>query len=227
MKKEKQNKKGGILKWIIIIVVILGVIGWMAGGNNNNEATLSNVSESSKTAQVEETPESSDINNFSYNVQEDKVLLEEYEGEASTLVIEDEYVIEGTSYQTDLSSFQVSANSVKTLLIKEGITELKNSIFNGSNVETLYLPKSLTYIYDDTLAYLNSDHIDLYYGGTEEEWMSILIEYNSSSVVDEVESGNAEEAGTALADKLNSYLGHEFDESKFSINYGINIDDLM
>jgi hypothetical protein len=165
-----------------------------------------------------------DIDNFSYDIEGKELVLNDYNGSASELRIKNEYEIDGKSYEVnDLLNFQVSRSSVKTLIIEDGITELNNSIFNGCDVDTIYLPKSLTVIYDDTLAYLSAEHIDLYYEGSKKQWKKIFKKYEASSVSEEIDNENYEGAGKAAADKINSLVGHELDRSKFTMHYASEI----
>lgn len=161
------------------------------------------------------------IDDFTYSIDDTGNLsLLKYTGKNSTLKIESSYDIEGTNYPvTNLNNFQIGIGnrSVKTVIISEGITELNYSIFNSCKVNKIYLPKSLSVIYDDTLAYLNKDKIDIYYGGTEDEWNTIFTEYTGT---------DDENAGKKLAEKFNSALGFEYDSSKFTFHYESTIDNL-
>lgn len=127
-----------------------------------------------------------------------------------------------------MNNFQVGIGNrtIDTFIVSDGITELNNSIFNSCKVSKIYLPKSLSIIYDDTLAYLGEDKIDVYYEGTEDEWNNMFTEYQAKSASEEWSNGNAEESGKALADKLNSSIGHEYDSSKFTFHYESDITDI-
>ena len=168
------------------------------------------------------------ISDFDYSISEDNiVMLKQYKGNDSTLKIESQYNIDGQSYTTDLSDFQINDTSVTALIVSDGITELNDSIFNGCNVEKIYLPNTLTVVYDNTLAYLTENHIDIYYEGTQNDWNAIFTTYQAKSASEEWENGNAEEAGKAFADKLNSYIGHEYDSSKFTYHFESSMDDIV
>lgn len=217
-----KKKKSGFIKWIVIVVILLAVVSAIFGSKEDSKET------SSKTDQ-KENPENASANegtqldDFAYTVDGDNIELADYSGNSAVLTINDKYTVDGVEYIVDdLLNFHVGSSSVKTLIISEGITELNNTIFNGAAITTLYLPKSLTSIEDDTLAYLNEDDINLHYGGSEEEWNAILVAHEEKSVSEEWENGNHEEAGAALADKLNSWVGHKYDASKFTFHYESN-----
>lgn len=222
-----KKKKGGLIKWIVIIVVILGVIGGIFGDkktSNKDDSkadTNENTEDTSPVANVNE-----ELDEFTYTIEENCIKLEDYSGTLESLLIDRTYTVDTQEYiVNDLLDFRVKSG-VKTLIISEGITEINNIIFNGSDITTLYLPKSLTRIEDDTLAYLNEDGINLYYGGTEEEWNKILVAHEEKSVSEELKDGNPGNAGAALADKLNSLVGHEYDASKFTFHYDSNPEDI-
>ncbi len=97
------------------------------------------------------------MDDFEYSIDGETISLERYNGDSKILEISPTMEVGGKTYNTDLSDFQVYSSSVKTLIIDEGITQIHTSIFNGSDVETLFFPKSLSQIYDYTLAYLHPD----------------------------------------------------------------------
>lgn len=179
---------------------------------------LSGCGNSSKTS-----PQTIDtqIEDFKYSIDNSGNLsLEEYSGKNSTLKIESSYDVNGTTYPvTNLNNFQIGIGNrtIDTFIISSGITEINNSIFNSCKVNKIYFPKSLSIIYDDTLAYLSEDKIDIYYEGTEDDWNNIFTEYTGS------EDANA---GQELAEKLNSYIGHKYDSSKFTFHYESDITDI-
>lgn len=149
----------------------------------------------------------SNLSAFDYTeLSENTIRLNSYKGHEKSIIINSNYDINGNNYI---------------------VTELKNSIFNGCDANIVFIPGSLSILYDDTLAYLNAEHIELYYEGTEEQWNSIFTNYEPSSASEEFENGNYEEAGTALADKLNDSIGHKFDESKFSMHFESNVNDIL
>lgn len=168
------------------------------------------------------------IEDFSYDLLEDTIILKKYTGSAETLEIQSSYTIDGTEYRTDLSEFQIGIGNrkVKTLILDDGITEVRDAIFNSTYVERVYFPKSMTIVYDNTLSYLHpndGETIKVYYGGTQEEWAEIFAEYKRT-LIEDAEFG--EEMGQAAADKLNEMIGMEYDSSLFEYFFSAIPDDL-
>lgn len=201
------------------VAVSLLIFNW--GGDDDDEDAESR-SEISETS----VEEQAGINDFLYDLEGDSVVLGQYNGDANVLRIESEYDVGGNTYTTDLSDFQVEAYSVDTLILDEGISSVNTSIFNGSNVENIYFPKSMELVYDYTLSYLHPDEgekVKVYYAGTEEEWNQIFTEYQRTSIAD-AELG--EELGTALADKLNEIIGGGYDSSEFEFYFSASPDEM-
>lgn len=240
---SKVVRKGGKLKWIIIAILVLGVIGVVAGGNDSDKIEQANNSDIEKNTEKDKDKENGvigievqkseeekygNIEDFSYEISDNKIILNKYKGKSEILEIKAFYTIDGVEYKTDLSEFQVGIGNrkVKILIICEGITEVKNSIFNSSDVEKVYFPKSMTVVHDNTLSYLHPDDgqtIKVYYGGTQDEWATIFAEYKRTLVED---AKFGEEMGEAVADKLNEMMGMEYDSSLFEYFFSANPDDL-
>ena len=205
------------IKWIVIGVVVLGIIGVIFSKEENKETVQEKATVQNEEEDVRET---FSIESFEYTLEDNNIFLERYKGKDDALTIDASYNVDGKDYATNLSEFQVSSDFVKTLIINEGITELNNSIFNSCEVTKVYLPKSLSVIYDNTIAYLwSDDKIALYYGGSEDDWNNVFEEYEIANVKDKIDEGDAEGAGSALADKLNKMVGHEFDASQYEMHY--------
>lgn len=240
---SKVVRKGGKLKWIIIAILVLGVIGVVAGGNDSDKIEQANNSGIEKNTEKDKDKENGvigievqkseeekygNIEDFSYEISDNKIILNKYKGKSEILEIKAFYTIDEVEYKTDLSEFQVGIGNrkVKTLIICEGITEVKNSIFNSSDVEKVYFPKSMTVVHDNTLSYLHPDDgqtIKVYYGGTQDEWATIFAEYKRTLVED---AKFGEEMGEVVADKLNEMMGMEYDSSLFEYFFSANPDDL-
>lgn len=168
------------------------------------------------------------INSFDYSIDGNTVLLNKYNGSDHTLVIESNYTIDGMQYDVNLDNFCIGMdnNSTDTLIISEGITSVNDAIFNGCEVTKIFFPKSLSVIYDNTLAYLDADHIDIYYAGSEEEWYNIFQTYIANSISEKLKEGDGTAAGKALAYKVNSFIGHKYDASKFKYHFESNVEDV-
>lgn len=176
---------------------------------------------------VQPEEKGSPIDVFSYRTSGDSVLLQSYVGRSTRVEIDSSYVIDGQEYKTDLSDFQVGlgSNSVETLILKDGITEVAMAIFNCSDVQNVFFPSSMTLVYDYTLSYLHpeedGERIKVFYEGTQDEWQQIFTEYHRTAV------GDAEfgaELGTALADALNEKIGTSYDSSQFEFYFSVTPD---
>lgn len=246
-----RKKKGGILRTVLLVIVVLGVIGALFGNDDSKEDKETNSPVADRTEQKEEEQKEDpqqeeqrgvtgievqksdeeqygNIEDFSYELSENRIILKKYTGKAKTLEIQASYTIDGTEYITDLSDFQVGIGNrkVKTLILCEGITEIKDSIFNSCDVEKIYFPKSMTIVYDNTLSYLHpndGETIKVYYGGTQDEWAEIFSEYKRT-LVEDAEFG--EEMGQAIADKVNDMMGMEYDSSLFEYFFSASSEDL-
>ncbi len=183
---------------------------------------------SDEEVQNTEENESNNIEDFSYNIYENEIFITDYNGNSEILEIEASYIIDGKEYNTNLTEFQVGIgnSTVKTLILDEGITEIKTSIFNSCDIEKVYFPKSIEFVYDYTLSYLHPDDgetIKIYYGGTSEEWAEIFTEYERTKVSDAETAG---EKGEAAADYFNELLGANYDSSLFEYYFSASPDDL-
>jgi hypothetical protein len=219
-----------ILIVILFVICIIGVLSSKPTQNNStNKDTVSNAKKEPVTG-IEVEKENAPAEDFFYTLTDVTIILESCNTHKSTLVIYPTYTVDGKEYKTDLSQFQVGIgdNSVDTLIISEGITEVKTSIFNSCDVQRVYFPKSITNVYDYTLSYLHpkgkGGKIEIYYGGTQDEWLNIFTEYKRTRVED-AEFGS--EMGDALADKANELLGSKYDSSLFDYYFNADLNDLL
>lgn len=235
----KEKKKGSCLMTALKIFVVLMVIGFVASffGRNSekNEPEKTNdanqqeeVQEGVTGIEVQKENKYGDIEDFSYELSGDSIVLSSYNGKDETIEIKPTYTIDGTEYKTDISDFSVGIGShvVKALILCEGIEEVETSIFNSSDVKKIFFPKSMKNVYDYTLSYLHPEDgetIKIYYAGTQEEWAKIFTEYKRTKVED-AEFG--EEMGQAMADKINEMMGSEYDSSIFEYFFSASPDDL-
>lgn len=173
-----------------------------------------------------------DIADFEYDISDENVDLKEYNGKLKYLYIQPAYEVNGKTYKTNLSDFWLNNDKVKLVIFGNGIKEVNDSVFNSSEVESVYFPKTMQVVYDKTLDYLHSEDekIQIYYEGTEDEWNSIFAEYERQTVEEAWNSSeDMEEKGSAvgksLADKLNSMMG-SYDDSEFEYHYSVSEDSL-
>lgn len=166
-----------------------------------------------------------EIDNFEYTLENNVIKLNRYKGDSDAIEINPRYEIGGTYFETDIMDFQISSDSVHTIVFNEGIVDMNESIFNGCKVEQIYFPKSLKIMYDHTLAYLHPEEgtkIKIYYAGTHEEWNNIFTEY--THIVNSESLG--ESAGKAAADFINGLFGMEYDASQFEYYFLSSVEAL-
>lgn len=169
------------------------------------------------------------IEDFSYEVQGDVVSLGRYNGSENIIEIRPTYVIDGVEYRTDISNFYASGNSVGTIIIDEGFSEVNTAIFNSSDVHTVFFPRSMTNIYDYTLAYMHASNGSLnkiYYAGTQDEWNAIFRHYERTKVEDAWAGKDPEQIGHSIADKLNEVIGVEYKPEEFEYHFSASPDEL-
>lgn len=224
---DKKNKNPGCL--VIIVVFLLLILIDSTGNNKTNNSTETNQDSTNITSN---TIKSADISDFDYSINSDSVSLTSYNGKDKILMIDCTYDIDGNIYQTDLTNFQIGIGNskVKTLILSEGITEVMTAIFNSSDVKAVYFPKSMTNVYDYTLSYLhpeNGEKIQIYYGGTKEDWDKIFTHYERQTLKDAIENGTASDIGASVADKLNEFAGSGLDYSEFEFHYSANPLEIM
>lgn len=169
------------------------------------------------------------IDDFKYTLTENELTLQKCSGSDDIIYVANQYSIDGNTYNvTKLDGAMFFNSKVKTVILANGIGEISHALFNGAQIEHLYIPNSLKCIYDDSLAYISRSLTDIYFGGTEEEWNQIYTSYDAGSISENVENSNLEGAGAAAADKLNALIGHsEFDISTIEIHYNASETDLL
>lgn len=94
------------------------------------------------------------------------------------------------------------------------------------DVRSVYFPKTMTVMYDYTLSYFHPDEgekIQLYYGGTEEEWNNIFTHYTTMQEKD----STSEAVGQATADFINGFIGLEYDSSQFAFHFSARPNDII
>lgn len=173
------------------------------------------------------------LSDFDYEIIENKIVMQDIDKAKRNFEVKASYESEGTEYEVDLSKFQVGIgdSSVQNIAFCDGISELFTAVFNSCDVKTIYLPQSLSVIYDNTLDYLYADEekVKIYYGGSEEEWSSIYQLYESKDIGSIIDSSadqeeKAGEIGSAIAEKLNDMMD-ENDELDYELIFDTTIDE--
>lgn len=219
--KDGKKKTFSIISIIFCGIWFFIFILFSSLGSTKN-STISNNLESNTEENYGE------IEDFSYELSGDSVILDKYNGDSEILEIKPSYQIDGNDYKTDLSNFQVGIgnSNVKTLIFGEGITSVRDAIFNSCKVEKVYFPKTIETVYDNTLSYLHpkdGETIKIYYGGTKEEWEKKFTKYERTKLED---AKDAEEIGKSIGEKLNEIAGAGYDSSLFEYFFSSSPDDL-
>lgn len=220
-----------IFKIIVLAIAIILIVSLAKFQEKKDNTTKSDYSSSIyvnnevSSTQVE-NPDDDQGDDFDFEISGENIILKSYTGNNHTIAIYPQYDVDGEIYTTDLSDFQVGSNDVDTIIFVNGITEVKTSIFNSCNVKKVYFPKTMECVYDYTLSYLHPDDgecIQIYYEGTEDEFLEIFKKYKRTKVED---SEFGEEMGTAIADKINEMIGSEYNPEDFEFYFGIPMTEL-
>ncbi len=191
------------------------------------EETTNDESQDEQEAEQEAVVEEvNPLDVFRYEIVDGFIALESYSGEDNTVEIFPSYTVEGVEYVTDLSDF--SAKKIENLILDEGITELNLSMFYEceNSIKKIYFPKSLSIVYDYTLADLCEDNeniYEIYYAGSEEEWNSIFTEYDPDWRNEE----DPYNKGAALGARINIIVGQAYDASHFAYFYNQSVDNFL
>jgi len=169
------------------------------------------------------------IDDFIYELDSNRVVLKSprspFNKKNNLLEINSTYSIDGKTYTTDLLDFRMSS-AFETLILDEGIEEVSTSIFNSSDIKKVFFPKSMTNVFDYTLAYIyvkDGQKVKIYYAGTQDEWANIFTEYKRTAVED-AEWGY--DKGVAMADWVNEKVGVQYDSELFEYFFSATPDDL-
>ena len=209
---------------LALAISMLTACGGSSKSANPETATQSNTT-SAVTTEASKT--FTPIKDFKYEVVDGNLILKKYNGRDKVVCIANEYEIEGSTYPVlSVDGGMFFTRSVKTAVFSEGITDITHAVFNSSKIERLYLPSSLSCIYDDSLAYISRSLTDIYYGGSEDQWNQIYTAYKTDSVSSKIDDNDFEGAGAAVADKLNSLIGHDFDLSSVTMHYNATEADM-
>ena len=112
------------------------------------------------------TPE---LEDFEYDFQNDGIVLEEYKGSLTSIIIPESYEVEGTILPVmELDDTFRRNGQVENVIISEGVTTLGSNIFYQCNsLKHVYIPISVTYM---SSAIKDVPGEILYYGGSEDQW---------------------------------------------------------
>ena len=243
--KKKKGCLGYVAGPLFLIIILFGIIGYIINPEDSSTKTRDGTEQQTEAVRLSKTKETGvtgievrkenkygEIEDFDYDIVGNTVKLDSYDGKAKILEIHTSYTIDNIEYDTDISDFHIGIgdSNVKAVIFDEGFTEVANAVFNSTDVQNVFFPKSMANVYDYTLSYLHPDDngkIKIYYAGTQEEWLNIFTEYKRTKVGDAWDSGDASAVGAAIADKLNELMGSEYDSAEFEYFFSAAPDDLM
>lgn len=234
-KQKKQNdKRNKIACWILAILIIIGIFCTIQNHKDDTNQVDNEQAENEQdntTLSYEDIVQ--DISDFEYEIKDDVVYLTDYSGDDAVLVIQSNYVIDGVTYETDLSDYNMISGESEFLILEDGIKEINNSAFNSTDLKYVYFPDSMEILYDKTLEYLHPDEdekIYIYYEGAEEQWIEIFTEYERQTVSEAWNSSDDSEEkaralGESVANKLNEMMG-SYEEENYSFSYSVSFDEI-
>lgn len=227
VKSDKELKRNKILKGVLIFFGVLLVMSmvrqWSSTGDKGKAAsTASQAARASNAWAAVATP----LTDFQYTLADGVLRLNHYTGSANKLRIAGEYEVDGTVYPVDLEDFYLNRNC-ESVILEEGITSIEVAAFNGVDVQRLYIPASMSVLYDATLAYVDFSLKEIFYGGSEEQWNAIYQHYDPGTFSEKIDEGNYEDAGAALANDLNEKMrSNDVDLSTKQLVFNASIDEL-
>lgn len=218
--QEEKNKKAamGCLYLLLIIIAVFIVFSIVFSSSDDQSVS------SEQTAKWADSP--TPLTDFESTVDGNILYLKSYTGDNPNIWIDSQYSVDGATYSVSLEDMSLMGTKVKSVILSDGITSTAPAIFNSTPIERIYIPLSLSPIYDNTLAYIDNSLTEIYYGGTEDQWDSSYQQYDAGSVQQHIENGEYEDAGGALANDLNNAIGHTFTLDGKTIVYNASIADL-
>lgn len=157
----------GFKNIIIIAAVVMAVLWLKSGGLKPKTDTPAEGAADIVVAEEWVTPE---LDDFEYKYEDGGILLKEYKGEATSIIIPASYEVEGTDLPVlKLDRTFRDKKDLVNLVISEGIEDVQYTSFSKTDtVKHLFLPSTMTGS-DTILDDFTAGEI-LYYGGTEEQW---------------------------------------------------------
>lgn len=181
-----------------------------------------------ETTDAEAQSEKSAIDDFEYRIEGNTIYLIRYIGDGNCVELETSYIVDGVQYWSDISDFSAYGGYTK-LIIHEGFNEVDIPIFNSCDVREVYFPKSMTEVYDYTLAYIHNEDGEkskIYYAGTQDEWNAIFRHYERTKVEDAWAEKDPENIGRSIGDKLNEIIGVEYKPEEFEYHFSASSEEL-
>ena len=161
----------------VLIAVILAIILFSHLGNlfNSNSKEENNGTQSTQYEVDTQISKPEEwiyplLDDFEYSYQDKGIILGEYKGNATSIVIPESYEVEGHILPVKkLDGTFKNYTSLVNLVIPEGVEHVQYTTFQKTNtLKHIFLPASMTG--SETILDDFSDGEILYYGGTEEQW---------------------------------------------------------
>ena len=164
---EEKNAGLGILALLMVAIIAFTVFRNVSSNNKKDFAPSDN--------QYIWAHEYSPISDFEYIINGDTLELKKYTGDDYAVYVGSEYRVNGKTMPiTEIGALFDHSDSVYSVIIADGTTDMLFSIFNSSNVRCIYLPSSLERL--ECIQYTRNIE-RLYYGGSRELFES---KYHSS-----------------------------------------------
>ena len=174
-KTKKKNMGCGTF---IVIIIIIGFLSAIFGDDDETDTAKTDTTETGDIATTENesiwAENYTSIDDFDYYIDGDSLYLKDYNGKEKKVSIASSYEIEGVEYNVvALKEGTFALHSVDSVIIPEGVVSVENNTFNSCGIEYVYLPSTLEEINSTFLRYFH-DVEKIYYGGTEEQWNSLV-----------------------------------------------------
>lgn len=172
-KKEKKEGKHKILKIIAIVVLGLGILGAILPESEEKEGKSGSKQSKSSAKSSVWADEDTELEDFEYYVDGDKIHITGYNGENSKLKIGETYEVEGTKVRVaSISGAPFIFAGLESIIVSEGVEFLDSTVFNSCEAKYIFIPSTLNNVEDRFWDYFFQVE-KLYYGGTQEQWDSI------------------------------------------------------
>lgn len=161
--------------YIVLLLVVIGI--WAFIGYKGYEWYESSDNQNNQTVETRFSEHwalyPTSIDNFKYTINEDEITLEEYTGRDEKIRIDSFYTIDNKTYKvTKLSNGLFFSKTIHSIILPEGLTSIDGKVFNCIQLKYIYLPRSISSANELNSFFREVD--TLYYGGSEEEFKSIV-----------------------------------------------------
>ena len=199
--KQHDISGKGLLSAFGCVILAFAVMVYFSGSNDKKEEKNNAQTSAPEQETVQETAKepANELDEYAYSLDGKKIEIYSYNGDQNRITIHPTYTVNGVSYKTNLSDFQLGMYSPKEIVFEEGIEEIPFAAFNGCSVTSVYYPKSVKLVYDLSLAYLDppeNGKTQIYYAGTEDEWNKVFTKYERKKIKD---AESPEEKGESAA----------------------------